>query len=323
MRSIASTGEPPAGHFREQVFERIDRGVPVASDRVQLEIALRDQPVAAEPGDRKLAVEFLRVHAFAVNVADAVDFAGESAFDEPRGRQPHIAGMAGKDVAHGRAVEQSLPARRHAQRRCAIEEFQHLRRGVALQHGGRHRGADDAVGAVRMKSEPHLRRAGDARRHFIAERDRADQFRAAATAFLRERYRGRHDLDARMPFSEQIAFVEFEPRAGGAVEQRCIEQAGAFAGAQHPAITRCRIGKLTRDKCLHFRLLHARRNHGNGVRDHPARARARRFADVVNLSRAGARELRKRGQIRRSEYGRTLVFSNQDGFDIAGVRLRI
>ena len=200
--------QPPARHFREQVLERIDGGVAVAADRVQLEIALRDQPVRAEPGDGEVRIEFVRVDTFTVHVAHAVDFAGETAFDEPRRSEPHESRMAGENIAHGRAVEQCLAARGHSHGRRAIEELERLRRVKTFQHCGCNRRADDAICAMRVEREPHLGRARNARRHLVAERDRAYQFHAAAAAFLRERNGRRHDLDAGMTFRKQIAFVE-------------------------------------------------------------------------------------------------------------------
>jgi hypothetical protein len=178
-----------------------------------------------------------------------------------------------------------------------VDEFLHLRGVESFQYARRDRRADNPVGAVRMKGEPHLRSSADTRRNLVAQCDRAHQFGSAIAACLRERDRRRHDLDAGMSFGEQVAFVEFEPGAGRSVEQRRVEQPGALARAYHPYVARRRASELGRDQCLHFRLLHAGGDHRDRIRDHPARAGARRFADGVQL-RAGG-ELRKRGQILR------------------------
>jgi hypothetical protein len=82
-------------------------------------------------------------------------------------------------------------------------------------------------------------------------------------------------------FSEQIAFVELEPGACGAVEQRRVERVGTPAGADHPRVSRGGIREVARDELAHLCHAHAGRDHRNAVRDDPAPAVARRAAQIL------------------------------------------
>src|SRR5882672_7876646 len=100
--------------------------MPIAPHRMELEVALRDQPFASKPGDDLVPVEGVREH-FSVYVTDAVDLARESAIDQPRRGEPHETRVPGEDVAYRGTIEQGLAARRHAHRRRHVQKLAHLR----------------------------------------------------------------------------------------------------------------------------------------------------------------------------------------------------
>ena len=286
MRSMFAGVEPAARHARQQILERIDRRMHVTSRRMELEVALRDQPLGSQTRDRFIGIERVREH-FAVDVAHAVDLAREAAFDEPHRGEPHVARVTGEDVPHGRAVEQRVAARRHAHRGGDVEELEHLRGIEVFQPCGRDCSADHAVRPVRMNRQSHLCRTADARGHFIPERDRSEQVLAFRAQFLCERDGGRHHLDSGMAFRKEIAFVELEPRAGGAVEQRCVEHGGAPSGADHPRSAGRGVREMALDERFHFGFLHPGRDHRYAVREHPAGAIARGRAYLRQSGRAG------------------------------------
>src|SRR5512145_607864 len=178
--------------------------------------------------------------------------------------------MAGKDVAHGGAVEERLAARRHARRRGHVNEFHHAALIEALEPPGRSRGAERAPGAVGVHRDLHLRRAAHARAHFVPDGNRHEELRARGPYFLAKRERRRQHLNAGMALGDEVAFVELEPGARRAVEKRCVSRCRAPARAENPRFTRG--GVVALEERLHLGLLHAGGDDGQAVRHDPARA---------------------------------------------------
>jgi hypothetical protein len=133
---------------------------------VQLEIALRDQPLAAQFCNRSCRIERVRQH-FAVDRGDTVDLTREPTLDEACGHQTHIARMTRIDVTHGRAVEQRLAAGGHAHCGGDIDQLEHLRCSKALELACGNTGTNHPIRAVRMDAQLHIRGATDARGHLI------------------------------------------------------------------------------------------------------------------------------------------------------------
>src|SRR6476469_671683 len=105
----------------------------IAARAVELEVALRDEPLLADITDHGAGIEVLRIHAAAIHESDAVRLAREAGLDESDCDLPHVPRMTREDVADGRTLEQSIAARRHAHRCGHVEEFLQLRRAELLQ----------------------------------------------------------------------------------------------------------------------------------------------------------------------------------------------
>src|SRR6476659_4725660 len=86
-----------------------------------------------------------------------------------------------------------------------------------------------------------------------------------------------------MSLGKKIPFVELEPRAGGAVQQRSIERCGALTCAEHPGIPRSALGEMLRNKRLHLALLHTGSYHRHAIGDNPVRTLASGCAERVQL----------------------------------------
>src|SRR5688572_18222617 len=178
--------------------------------------------------------------------------------------------MAGKDVAHGGAVEKRLAARRHAHRRRHVDELHHAALIEALEAPCGNRRAERAPGAVRMDRDPHLRRAAHARAHFVPQGNRHQELRARRPCFLAKRERRRQHLNAGMTLGDEVPFVELEPGTCRAVEKRCVPRCRAPARAENPRFTRG--GLVALEERLHLGLLHAGGDDRQAVRHDPARA---------------------------------------------------
>src|SRR5215471_1094800 len=104
-----------------------------------------------------------------------------------------------------------------------------------------------------------------------------------------------------MSLREQVAFVELEPRAGGAIEKCRVERQRAAVRPYHPRVALSRARELFLDQRFHFGLLHAGGDNGYRIGDYPARAVACRRRETVEPGvggKGGKRlEVRRRNTI--------------------------
>ena len=124
-----------------------------------------------------------------------------------------------------------------------------------------------------MHGHPQFRRNADTRPDFVAERDGKDKVRAGNGEAFARRQGCRNHVDTGMAARILIAFVEFQHRARGAVEQARKQRTHAAASPNHRNLTiTCLALRKARNEVAHFRLLHSGCNGTDAVEEHELRA---------------------------------------------------
>jgi hypothetical protein len=200
-----------------------------------LEEGFGDEPPLAEALQHRVLVEGLADHA-AENGGDAVRLAGDAGLGQVAGEQPVLRGRARVGVADAPAAERRRRAGGEAQ---AGRDLQRARRGfrvVPAQLGDRRRRAERAPGAVRMRGRAEPRRHADPRAGLVAGDHGVEQQRAVRVPRLGLGQGGGHGVDAGMAAGGVVALVEFQRRAGEAVEEGRHRRRRSGIGAGQAAV---------------------------------------------------------------------------------------
>ena len=174
-------------------------------------------------------------HHAAEHRGDAAGLARDAGLGQVAGEQPVLRGHPGIGVAHAAAAERRRRAGGEAEAGGHLQHARGRRRVVVPQPRDRGGGAERAPGAVRMRGRAEARRHADPRARLVAGDGRVEQGRAVRVPRLGLGERGGDRVDARMAAGGIVALVEFERRAGEAVEEGGNRRRGAEAGAGQPA----------------------------------------------------------------------------------------